>query len=48
MATVSIVLRKKLNRKGSYPLCIRITKDRKSSFIHLGQRIPEADWDEAK
>ena len=45
MSTVKIVLRKKLNKDGSYPLAIRITKDRKASFIHLGYNIMESDWD---
>lgn len=47
-ATVKIVLRKK-NKKNNdtYPLAIRITKDRKTSFIHTGQYIHEKDWDAA-
>lgn len=47
MATVKIVLRQKENKDGTYPLAIRITKDRKTSFIHLGQSIFEKDWDAA-
>lgn len=45
MASVKIVLRKKKNKDGTYPLAIRITKDRKSSFIHLGQHLKESEWD---
>lgn len=45
MGTVKIVLRKKMNQDGSFPLSIRITKDRKSSFIYVGQNIREKDWD---
>ena len=45
MATVKIVLRKKKNKDGTYPLAIRITKDRKTSFIHLGKSLFERDWD---
>lgn len=48
MATVKIVLRKKVNQDGTSPLAIRITKDRKTNFIHLGYSITEADWDEEK
>lgn len=44
MATVKIVLRKKVNKDGTYPLALRITKDRKSSFIHLGYNLKEEDW----
>ncbi len=45
MASVKIVLRKKENKDGTYPLAIRITKDRKSSFVHLGHHIQESFWD---
>jgi integrase len=45
MASVKIVLRKKENADGTYPLAIRITKDRRSSFIHLGRNIEEGQWD---
>ncbi|PZU84343.1 MAG: integrase [Chryseobacterium sp.] len=44
MATVKIVLRKKINKDGTYPLALRITKDRKSSFIHLGYSVRIEDW----
>ncbi len=45
MATVKIVLRQKPNKDGTLPLCLRITKDRKTSFIHLGYSLKEDDWD---
>ncbi len=45
MATVKVVLRKKANKDGSFPLALRITKDRKTSFIHLGYHVHEKDWD---
>ncbi|MGC4100848.1 phage integrase SAM-like domain-containing protein [Ferruginibacter sp.] len=45
MATVKIVLRKKQNKDNTYPLAIRITKDRRTSFIHVGHSIKETDWD---
>lgn len=45
MATVKIVLRQKENKDGTLPLAIRITKDRKTSFIHIGKSIKEQDWD---
>lgn len=45
MAAVKVVIRKKLNKDGTYPLALRITKDRKTSFIHLGYNIKEKDWD---
>ncbi|MAN29302.1 MULTISPECIES: site-specific integrase [Mesonia] len=46
MATVKAVLRKKNNPEGQYPIAIRITKDRKSSYLGTGQYIEEKYWDE--
>lgn len=48
MATIRVVLRKKKNKDGSYPLALRITKDRKTSFIHLGHNLKEEEWNEAE
>jgi len=48
MAHVKIVLRKKPNSEGKMPLCLRITKDRKASFIHLGYHLSPEDWDDDK
>ncbi len=48
MASTKIVLRRKQNKDGTYPLALRITKDRKSSFVHLGHHIQETFWDEEK
>ena len=45
MATVKVVLRKKVNKDGTYPLALRVTKDRKTSFIHLGYNLLEKEWD---
>jgi integrase len=45
MATIKIVLRKKENKDGTYPLAIRITQDRKTSFIHLGKHLKIDEWD---
>jgi integrase/recombinase XerD len=46
MAVVKLVLRKKPNKEGKLPLTLRITKDRKSSFVYLGYHLNEDDWDE--
>lgn len=46
MATVKAVLRKKKNPEGHFPIAIRITKDRKSSYLGTGQHIVEKFWDE--
>ena len=44
--SAKIVLRKKKNSKGLYPLAIRITKNRRSTFKHIGHYIDLSDWDE--
>lgn len=43
MTSVKIVLRQKNGKDNTFPLAIRITKDRKTSFIHVGN-IKESDW----
>ncbi|WP_417886056.1 Arm DNA-binding domain-containing protein, partial [Zunongwangia sp.] len=45
MATVKAVLRKKKNPEGQFPIAVRITKDRKSSYLGTGQYIEEKYWD---
>nr|WP_293296837.1 site-specific integrase [Allomuricauda sp.] len=45
-ASAKIVLRKKPNSKGLFPLAIRITKNRRSTFKHIGHYIDLEDWDE--
>lgn len=46
MSSITAILRKKPNKQGQYPIYIRITKDRKSSFIALGYYIDMEQWDE--
>lgn len=36
----------KMNGEGKYPIAIRITKNRKTSYIYTGQYIKESDWDD--
>lgn len=45
MSAIKVVLRKKENKDGTLPLAIRITRDRKTSFIHLGYNLLEKHWD---
>lgn len=45
MATVQVILRKKPNAHKLYPIAIRITKDRKTTYIFTGQYIDEKFWD---
>ncbi|MCF8373967.1 MAG: site-specific integrase [Bacteroidales bacterium] len=46
MASIKVVLRKKKNNEGLYPLAIRITENRKSSFISTGFYIDIVHWDQ--
>lgn len=48
MSSIQAILRKKMNKKGLYPLAIRITKNRKSSYLYLGQYLNQKDWDSIK
>jgi integrase/recombinase XerD len=45
MATLNIILRKKTNKQGEYPVAIRITENRKSSYMLTGIYIEEKYWD---
>lgn len=47
-ASVKIVLRQRELSDGTYPLALRITKDRHTSFIHLGKSIAKSDWDSSE
>lgn len=46
MATVKAVLRKKSNPEGKFPVAIRITKDRRSTYLGTGQYVAEKYWDD--
>ncbi|MCB9326381.1 MAG: phage integrase SAM-like domain-containing protein [Lewinellaceae bacterium] len=46
MGSIKVVLRKKKNAKGLFPIMVRITKDRKSSYLSTGQYVDEKFWDE--
>lgn len=45
-SNAKIVLRKKPNKKGHYPLAIRITKNRRSNYHYIGHYIELKHWDE--
>lgn len=45
-SSVKILLRKKSNKDNLFPIVIRITQDRKSTFIYTGQYIDIKHWDE--
>lgn len=45
MSSIQAVLRKKQNVAGLFPLAIRLTIDRKTSYLYIGQYIDERFWD---
>jgi integrase len=48
MSSVQIVLRKKPNRFNQLPIAIRITKNRKASYLFTGQYIEQKYWDDLR
>jgi len=45
-SSVKVILHKKKENDGTHPLAIRITIDRKRTYIYLGFKLQEKDWDE--
>lgn len=45
-SNAKIVLRKKPNKEGLFPLAIRITKNRRSTYQYIGHYIELEDWDQ--
>ena len=45
MVTVIPALISKPNKEGKYQVAIRITKERKSSYVRLGQYVDKSQWD---
>lgn len=45
-SNAKIVVRKKPNKNGLYPLAIRISKNRRSNYHYIGHYIKLEDWDE--
>jgi len=43
--SVKIILRKEEKADGTFPLAIRITKNRKSSYVYLDHSIKPDQWD---
>lgn len=47
-SNATITLRKKPNLAGEFPLAIRITKNRKSSYIYIGHYVAAQYWDDRR
>ena len=45
MASIKIVLRRKALKSGTYPICLRVTKDRKTKFFTTLFDAQISDWD---
>lgn len=45
MSSIKIVLRKKGLSDGTYPICLRITKDRKTKYFNTIFKSSEKEWD---
>lgn len=45
-SNAKIILRRKPNKQGHYPLAIRITMNRKSNYMYIGHYIHLKHWDE--
>tara|TARA_R110000765_G_scaffold72256_5_gene140342 strand:- start:842 stop:2050 length:1209 start_codon:yes stop_codon:yes gene_type:complete len=45
MSSIKIVLRKKGLSDGTYPICLRITKDRKTKYFNTIYKSSEKEWD---
>lgn len=48
MATIKAVLKRNKKRDGTFPIGIRVTKDRKSNIVLLDYSVPEELWDVEK
>lgn len=44
-SSLKVILRKKTKQDGTFPLAIRVTLDRKSTYVYLGHNILDTDWD---
>ncbi|MDI1254594.1 MAG: site-specific integrase [Flavobacterium sp.] len=44
MATIKAVILPRAKKDGTYPLALRITKDRKSSYIFMEYSVKKEDW----
>ncbi|UFH54809.1 site-specific integrase [Spirosoma sp. KNUC1025] len=47
-SSLKIILRQKGKADGTFPLAIRLTVNRKSTYFYLGEYIKPSDWDAAK
>jgi len=45
-SSIKVTLRKKANKQGLFPLAVRITKNRKTTYLYTGHYIDIKYWDE--
>jgi len=46
-SSIKVTLRKKANKQGHFPLAVRITKNRKTTYLYTGHYIDIKYWDES-
>ena len=46
-SSIKVTLRKKANKQGLFPLVVRITKNRKTTYLYTGHYIDIKYWDES-
>ena len=44
-SSIKVTLRKKANKQGLFPLAVRITKNRKTTYLYVGHYIAIKYWD---
>jgi integrase/recombinase XerD len=44
-STIKAILRKKPNQDGTFPIALRVTNNRSSTYMYLKQNVKEIEWD---
>lgn len=44
-STIKAILRKKPNQDGTFPIALRVTNNRSSTYVYLKQNVKESEWD---
>lgn len=48
MSSINVVLRSKKNKAGLYPIAIRISRNRRTTYLYTGQYVEKKFWDPNK
>jgi len=44
-STIKAILRKKPNQDGTFPIALRVTNNRSSTYVYLKQNVKDSEWD---